>query len=113
VNWPQSLEEAFDLSTPKVLDWEVELLRMALKERRIRFEVHSLDRLLERNISPQDVSNVLAYGQVVSKDMGGSGVFDRRPGINFEGLASGNRQVRVKVSWFQGYVIVTVHVIGG
>ena len=113
MNWPQSLEEAFDLTTSQVLDWEIQLIRRALQERRIRFEVHSLDKLLERNILPQDVSNVLANGQAVSKDIGGSGIFDRRPGINFEGLASNNRQIRVKVSWFQGYVIVTVHAIGG
>ncbi len=35
----------------------------------------------------------------------------RQPGINFEGRIVGGHWIRVKVSWFVGYVVATVHTL--
>jgi hypothetical protein len=105
----RSLNDAFDLTTPEVHLWELHLIWRAISERLVRFDDHGDQARLDESIVRDDVLRVVIGGTPRSKDMDRSG--HRQPGINFEGKVTGGRTVRVKVSWFLGYVVVTVHTV--
>ncbi len=105
----RSLEDAFDLTTPEVQLWELHLIWRALAEGLVRFDDHGDQARVDESIARVDVLRIVTGGIPRSKDIARSG--RRQPGINFEGKVSGGRMVRVKVSWFLGYVVVTVHTL--
>lgn len=105
---PKSFDEAFDFSTNEVLGWEVERIRQAALQGKYIISDHAQKRMKERGIASKDVRDVLINGNCLSKDLPGN-PHARGPGINVEGVIADGRQVRVKVSWRKGYVVVTTH----
>ncbi|TBH21390.1 DUF4258 domain-containing protein [Thermus thermamylovorans] len=105
-------EEPFDFSTSQIHAWEVERIRQAFRQGRYSIEKHAFRRMMERGIRPNEVRDVVMNGAAVSKDLPGN-PRDRRPGINFERTLEDDRRVRVKVSWREGYFVVTTHEVSG
>jgi hypothetical protein len=105
----RSLDDAFDLTTPEIQLWELHLIWRAIDEGLVRFDDHGGQAALDDAMVLSDVLRVVVGGRARSKDIDRSGY--RRPGINFEGKISGGRTIRAKVSWFMGYVVVTVHTL--
>jgi len=105
----RSLEDAFDLTTPDIQLWELHLIWRAVAEGLVRLDEHGDRAASDESITSSDISRVLVRGTPRSKDIGRHA--HRRIGINFEGKVAGGRMMRVKVSWFAGYVIVTVHAL--
>lgn len=105
----RSLDDAFDLTTAEIQLWELHLIWRAIAEGLVRFDDHGDQARLDESIVRSDVIRVVLGGTPRSKDTDCSA--RRQPGINFEGKVAGGRTVRVKVSWFLGYVVVTVHTL--
>ena len=105
----RSIEDAFDLSTTKVRRNEVALIRVALVEGMLRSTMHALYAAEDEQIPDDAIDDVIANGEAVSKDLRSDGV--RQIGINFEGQADLRRRIRVKVSWEDGYYVVTTHTV--
>jgi len=108
---PAKLEEAFDLSTPKPLDWEVARIRQEVRKGNYLVSQHAFTRAQQRGINPREIRRVILDGEAVSKDIPGN-PHNRKPGINFEGTLDDGRRFRIKVTWHKGYVVVTVHEVG-
>jgi hypothetical protein len=105
----RSLEDAFDLTTPEIRLWELHLIWRAVDEGLVRFDDHGDQARIDESVVRSDVLRIIIGGTPRSKDLDRSA--QRHPGINFEGKASGCRTIRAKVSWFLGYVVVTVHTL--
>jgi hypothetical protein len=105
----RSIEEAFDLSTTRIKRREVALIRVALAEGLLISTVHELYAADDELISETAVDRVIAAGKAASKEVDPDG--SRQIGINFEGQVEARRTIRVKVSWEDGYYVVTVHLI--
>jgi hypothetical protein len=103
------LADAFDLTTTAVQQWELELIWMALDLGLITVTRHCDQAALDEAIPLDEMCRVIRRGVARSKDVGTSA--GRHAGINFEGKISGGRRIRVKVSWWGGYVLVTVHAV--
>ncbi|HTD36472.1 MAG TPA: hypothetical protein VK669_03065 [Candidatus Limnocylindrales bacterium] len=78
----RSIEEAFDLSTPKVRKREVALIRVAERERLIRLTEHAEDAAIDDAIDEADIFGAVRRGSAGSKDCDQS--MGRQIGINFE-----------------------------
>ena len=64
---------------------------------------------MDEAIPAAELCRVIRRGTPRSKDVA---VFSgRHVGINFEGKIAGGRRIRLKVSWWGGYVLVTVHAV--
>jgi hypothetical protein len=107
---PNAIEEAFDLKTEQIHRWEEDLIHVAIMEKQIRIENHGVNAAADEGIQLVDVLRVVLVGVAVSKDIPGNAL-RRQPGINFEGEIPDGRNIRVKVSWDQGYAVITVHTI--
>ena len=105
----RSLDEAFDLWTPKVTRREVALIRIAAAEGLLEIRRHAHDAAEDEAITIGEVVNVVRHGNPASKDVDARG--SRQVGINFEGKASAGRRILVKVSWDRRHYTVTVHTI--
>jgi hypothetical protein len=105
----RSIDEAFDLSTTKVRRREVALIRVALAEGLLRSTMHELYAAEDEQIPDAAIDSVIAFGKAISKDIDFHGT--QQIGINFEGAADARRRIRTKVSWEDGYYVVTVHTI--
>lgn len=71
--------------------------------------MHELYAAEDEHIPDTAIDHVIAFGKAASKDVDPDGT--RQIGINFEGPADAWRRIRVKVSWEDGYYVVTVHTI--
>jgi hypothetical protein len=105
----RSIDDAFDLSTTKIKPREVALIRVALAEGLVQSTMHELHAADDELIAERAVDRVIAEGRAASKDVDPAG--PRQIGINFEGRAGARRRIRVKVSWEDGYYVVTAHSI--
>ena len=104
----RSLEDAFDLTTPKIQTWELHLIWRALLLGLLRLDRHAGRAARDESVPRAEIERVVLDATKLSKDLRSS---ERQPGINFEGRIAGGRRLRVKVSWFVGYVVVTVHTL--
>ena len=106
----RSIEEAFDLSTPRVTKREVALVRVAAAEGLIRLTSHADDALDDEAIAEEIVWETIQRGKASSKDRDER--FGRQIGLNFDSSERSLRdRLRVKVSWGLGYFIATVHTL--
>jgi hypothetical protein len=105
----RSIDEAFDLSTPKVGKREVSLIRVAERERLIRLTEHAEDAAVDDGIAEADIWGAVRRGPAGPKDRDES--MGRQIGINFEADVRGRRRIRVKVSWDRTHFIPTVHTV--
>jgi len=101
------LEEAFDLTTPDIRQWELELIWAAVDLGLVEFPHHAARAAEDDAVPIKEILRVLRDGRARSKDV--ENMRKRQMGINFEGKIRGGRCIRAKVSWFRGYFIVTVH----
>jgi hypothetical protein len=105
----QSIDEAFDLHTTKINQWEVALIRVAEAEGLLVFGGHSRAAADEEGIAENQVMQTIRSGRATSKDVDPDG--PRKVGINFERTIARKRRIRVKVSWDRRHYTVTVHTI--
>ncbi len=106
---PKLLEEAFDFTTLHPTIDEVTRIREATLSGLLTIPAHATLAASDDTITIPQVVSVILNGTAISKDMPDHKT--REPGINFEGRSGGKRRLRAKVSWQDGYYIVTVHSI--
>ena len=106
----RSIEEAFDLSTTRVRKREVALIRVASREDLIELTVHAAEEADDEMIPHAAVWSVIEQTKLTSKDVDPSG--ERHIGVNFDGAIPDGRSIRAKITWDDGYLVVTVHTIG-
>jgi hypothetical protein len=102
--------ESFDFSTISILDWELDLIHTALWREEIKIHPHAFAAAQDENIPPVALFEALLLGKAVSKDLPDNAL-SRKPGINFEYRIPDERWIRVKVTYFDSYVVITVHTI--
>jgi hypothetical protein len=73
------------------------------------FSGHAEAEAEEEHIARNQVTSVIRSGRAVSKDIDDNR--SRQVGINFEGIISRRRRIRVKVSWDRRHYTATVHTI--
>ena len=104
-----SLQEAFDLTTTDIRQWELELIWTAELLGVLAMSSHARRAARDDSIPTEAVMRVVHDGAPRSKDVTPSG--RRRIGINFEGKRRGGGRLRTKVGWSEEYVVITVHAI--
>ena len=104
-----SLETAFDFSVTWVTPEEVHRIRNEALEGLVAIPEHAVFAALDDSITATQILAVVLNGVPVSKDL--LNHKSRVPGINFEGRSGGKRRLRAKVSWSDGYYVVTVHLV--
>jgi len=104
-----SLDEAFDFSTDLPQAWELNLIWAAVDRELITVSAHANNEARAESIPIAEVLEVVRRGLAARKDL--TEFEGRWIGMNFEGKIAGNRRVRVKVGWREGYRIVTLHCI--
>lgn len=101
------MHQGFDFSISEILDWELEAIQRALWQQEIDIDDHAIQRARERGIAAVQLLEAIVFGEAISKDLPGN-VLGRVPGVNFEHRLD-SRWIRIKVAFFDGYFIVTVH----
>lgn len=105
----RSIEEAFDLSTTKIRKREVALIRVAYRSNLLVLSEHAVAEADDEMIPYESAKKVAGTGQATSKDVTeGTG---RWRGLNIEGDIPDRRRIRTKVSWLNGYFVVTLHTV--
>ena len=105
------MADAFDFTTSEILDWELEKIHNALLREEVGISRHAKDAARDDNISLVQLLESILIGTAVSKDLPNN-LLERVPGINYEHQID-DRWIRVKVAWFEGYVVVTAYEIEG
>jgi hypothetical protein len=105
----KSLSDAFDLSTPDVLQWELDLIWTAEELGLIRLSPHARYEARYDSIPFAAIWRVIRDGFPRSKDV--TRLDNRQLGINFEGRRRGGGWIRAKVTWELRYVVATVHAL--
>ena len=103
------LDDAFDLTTTTIVSWELELIWAAVDFGLITISRHADEAAIDDTVPTPAILRVILQGRPRSKDVGY--VANRWIGINFEGKIRGGRWIRVKVSWLDEYIVVTVHAL--
>ncbi len=103
--------DTFDFTTGEILDWELEKIHNALLREEVGISRHAKDAARDDNISLVQLLESILIGTAVSKDLPNN-LLERVPGINYEHRID-DRWIRVKVAWFEGYVVVTAYEIEG
>ena len=103
------MADAFDFTTSEILDWELEKIHNALLREEAGISRHARDAAKDDNISLVQLLESILVGTAVSKDLPNN-LLERIPGINYEHQID-DRWIRVKVAWFEGYVVVTAYEI--
>jgi hypothetical protein len=101
--------DAFDFTTSEILDWELEKIHNALLREEVGISRHARDAAKDDNISLVQLLESILVGTAVSKDLPNNPL-ERIPGINYEHRID-DRWIRLKVAWFEGYVVVTAYEI--
>ncbi len=102
--------EAFDFSTSDILDWELDLIHTALWREEIKIHPHAFAAAQDEDIPPVALFEAILLGKAVSKDLPDNEQ-SRKPGINFEYQIPDGRWIRVKVTYFDSHIVITVHTI--
>jgi hypothetical protein len=105
----RSIEEAFDIATPAVLQWELELIWGAVELGVLVLSPHAERAAEDDSIPLPAIRRVIRDGVARSKDILPGR--HRHVGINFEGKKRGGGWIRVKVSWLVRYIVATVHAV--
>ena len=100
----------FDFSTLEILEWELNLIHTALWHEEIKIHPHAFAAAQDEDIPPVALFEAILLGKAVSKDLP-SNDLSRKAGINFEYQIPDKRWIRVKVSYFDSYIVITVHTI--
>jgi hypothetical protein len=103
------LDEAFDLTTTDIRQWELELIWSAEQLGILAVSRHAREAARDESIPPGAILRVVRDGVPRSKDIAQRST--RQIGINFEGKRRGSGRLRTKVSWSRRYVIATVHTL--
>jgi hypothetical protein len=106
----QDVPNAFDYTTPEILEWELDLIHTALWREEIKIHPHAFAAAQDEDIPPVALFEAILFGKAISKDLP-SNELSRKPGINFEYQIPDKRWIRVKVSFFDSYIVITVHTI--
>lgn len=108
--WPETQAEAFDLSSHRIEDQEVERIREAVVTRRVQVSTHALQRAGTYGLSTADMISVIINGTPIEKDLPTNNR-DRKPGIAFAGTGPSGVKLKTKVTFINGigYEVVTVH----
>lgn len=120
---PKSLEEAFDLATENIEQWELDRIHQALTMDAILLDFHVTKAAVDDGFSVDELYTVILRGTPVSKDTSTSINISkdtstsinrrRQPGINYQGQISDGRTVELKVTFSAGwYRIATAYVKG-
>jgi len=88
---------------------EVALIRVAAKTGLLDFTEHASIAADDEMIPLSAVTRVVETTRIKTKDVDPAS--ERSIGINFEGMLPDRRRIRAKVSWDDGYLVVTVHTI--
>ena len=105
----RTIEEAFDLWTAAVTKREVALIHIAAQAGLLDFTEHASIAADDEMIPLGAVTRVIETARIRTKDVDPAS--ERSIGINFEGTLPDRRRIRAKVSWDDGYLVVTVHTI--
>lgn len=100
----------FDFSTSEILEWELEFIHTALWHEEIKIHPHAFAAAQDEDIAPVALFEAILLGTAVSKDLPDNNL-SRKAGVNFEYQIPDRRWIRVKVSYFDGYIVITVHTI--
>ena len=103
------LPEGFDFSTRLPTPLEIDAVRSAVLTGRLIVSDHALIEAQKDSVTLEQMYHVILNGAAISKDFPDHQ--SRQSGLNFEGRAGGKRVVRLKVSWQDGYYLVTVHTV--
>ena len=103
------LIDGFDFSSVLPTPLEVMAIREALEAELVIFSEHATRAARDDGVTPLQVFDVIKQGLPVQKDFPRHQ--SRVAGISFEGRAGGSRKMRVKVSWSEGYYVVTVRAV--
>lgn len=110
---PQTLDEAFDLTTDEIEQWELDQIQVALRMDAIQIDRHAQRAALDDGFDIDEIYTVILRGEPIDKDTSTDADRKREPGINFEGEISGGRTIQLKVTYDRGwYRIATTYVIG-
>ena len=101
--------DTFDFTTGEILDWELEKIHNALLREEVGISRHAKDAARDDNISLVQLLESILIGTAISKDLPNN-LLERVPGINYKHQID-DRWIRVKVAWFEGYVVVTAYEI--
>jgi hypothetical protein len=102
--------KGFDGSTSKILDWELDLIHTALWREEVKIHPHAFVAAQDEDIPPVALFEAILLGRAVSKDLPDNDL-SRKVGINFEYQIPDQRWIRVKVTYFDSYIVITVHTI--
>jgi hypothetical protein len=106
---PSKLEEAFDFSSLEPTVEEIMRIRQAAERGLLTIPSHATFAAVDDSITIPQILGVILNGIAISKDSPSNK--SRIAGINFEGRSGGKRKLRAKVSWSEGYYVVTVHLV--
>jgi hypothetical protein len=104
------VKRGFDLTTDEIFDWELEAIHEAILRQEVRILGHAFKAARDENIPPPALLAALLVGTPINKDLEDNDKA-RVPGINFEHRLDDGRWIRVKVSWVNNYLVITVHTI--
>ncbi len=104
------MKNPFDFSTSQILQIELDRIHEALIFQEIEISPHAEHEANAENIPLVAILEAILVGTATSKDLPDNAQ-DCTPGINFERQLDDKRWIRTKVSWFDGYIIITVHTI--
>ncbi len=93
----RSIEEAFDLTTTDVVQWELELIWRSVELGVLQLSPHARRAAEDDSIPIPAIWRIVREGPARLKDVLPDG--QRHIGINFEGKRRGGGWLRVKVSW--------------
>jgi hypothetical protein len=101
------LDEAFDLTTSDILQWELELIWTAEERGLLVLSDHAKRAAQDEAIPVVAVHRIVRSGIPRSKDV--SRDSRRQVGINFEGKRRRGGWLQAKVTWHKRYLVATVH----
>ena len=104
------LPTGFDFSTSEILEWELDFIHTALWREEIKIHPHAFAAAQDEDIPPVALFEAILFGKAISKDLPNNDLA-RMTGINFEYQIPDKRWIRVKVSFFDSYIVITVHTI--
>ncbi|HEX3463186.1 MAG TPA: hypothetical protein VHS78_03920 [Candidatus Elarobacter sp.] len=103
------LDEAFDLTTTDIHQWELELIWTAEDRGELRISSHARRAADDDSIPDAAIMRVVRQGVPRSKDI--TRETRRQIGINFEGKRRRGGWLRAKVGWLDRYIVATVHAL--
>lgn len=95
---PENLEDAFDLSTDLIQEWELKKIRQAVEDDEILVGSHWQDKAFDLDFDIDDCYKIITSGKPREKDLPYNDK-KRTVGISFVGKFDDGRRFLVKVTW--------------